>query len=208
MATPGLVLRRTIVVRTDASAEQRCDVDDALHRVAQLEAVFHHQVLQEAVRVGLADVLESLLGLDHADVLRYSDAERGQRRSVRLLAHDAAGPTAGARVQAFLLAGDTQAAGWVSTLLMDELPAQAYGRALLAGTAPPPLAVPSCGVQSCNCFDVSEAEVVTCLASYGGSAEARLAQLQATLKCGTNCGSCLPALRLQVRHSQPVAQAA
>ena len=28
-----------------------------------------------------------------------------------------------------------------------------------------------------------------------GTAESRLSQLQAALKCGTNCGSCLPDLR-------------
>ncbi|MBC7938262.1 MAG: (2Fe-2S)-binding protein, partial [Chitinophagaceae bacterium] len=92
---------------------------------------------------------------------------------------------------------------WVSALLMDELPAQAYGRALLAGTATPPVAVPSRGVQVCNCFDVTEPEISATLARYTGSADARLAQLQAALKCGTQCGSCLPALRRQVQHTQP-----
>ena len=91
---------------------------------------------------------------------------------------------------------------------MDELPAQAYGRALLAGTAAPPAAVAARGAQLCNCFDVSEGEISTCLARCSGSAEARLAQLQARLKCGTNCGSCLPALRQQVLQMQPAAQAA
>ena len=141
--------------------------------------------------------IEALLGLDAIDVLRYADPQRGQRRSVRLVAHAAGG----ARVQAFLLSGDTQAAGWVSTLLMDELPAQAFGRALLAGTATPPVAVAARGVQVCNCFDVSEPDITACLARCNGTAEQRLVQLQATLKCGTNCGSCLPALRQQVART-------
>jgi len=148
--------------------------------------------------------VEALLGLDATDVLRYDDAQRGQRRSVRLQAH----ADGGARVQAFLLAGDTQAAGWVGTLLMDDLPAQAYGRALLAGTATPPVAVPRRGAQVCNCFDVSSEEIDQSLARCSGNAEQRLGQLQATLKCGTNCGSCLPALRQQVARSLAAARPA
>jgi assimilatory nitrate reductase catalytic subunit len=45
------------------------------------------------------------------------------------------------------------------------------------------------------------------LGSACGSPEARLAQLQDTLKCGTSCGSCLPALRTMVRDSVVTAAA-
>ena len=155
--------------------------------------------------------IEALLGLDAPDVLRYADTRQGQRRSVRMVPLDvpgAAGQAAGTRVQAFLLSGNVQAAGWISTLLMDDLPAQAYGRALLAGTATPPVAVPARGVQVCNCFDVTEPEIAAVLARCSGGPEARLAQLQAQLKCGTNCGSCLPALRRQVQQTQAPADAA
>ena len=152
--------------------------------------------------------IEALLGLDVAEVLRYTDPQRGQWRSVRLVPQQDQGQGSGTRVAAFVLAGDTQAAGWVSTLLMDELPAQDYGRALLAGTAAPPRAVPVRGPQVCNCFDTSEAAIAATLARCSGSDEARLAQLQLALKCGTNCGSCLPALRRQVQRVMPAARAA
>ncbi len=152
--------------------------------------------------------IERLLGLDAPEVLRYADAQRGQRRCVHLVAHNVGGQAAGARVRGFLLSGDVQAAGWVSALLMDGLPAQAYGRALLAGTATPPVAVPTRGVQVCNCFDVSEPEIATTLARCSGSPDSRLAQLQTALKCGTQCGSCLPALRRQVQQTQSAADVA
>jgi assimilatory nitrate reductase catalytic subunit len=42
----------------------------------------------------------------------------------------------------------------------------------------------------CNCFDVTESEIDAFL-----SASKSLAALQAGLRCGTNCGSCLPELR-------------
>jgi assimilatory nitrate reductase catalytic subunit len=147
--------------------------------------------------------IESLLGLDTADLLRYADPRRGQRRCVRLAA-GADGAPGEAKLRAFLLAGDTRAANWVGALLTDDLPAQAYGRALLAGTAAPPVAMPSRGAQVCNCFDVTDAEITAVLARCDGSPDARLAQLQSALKCGTNCGSCLPALRQRVREIKPV----
>jgi assimilatory nitrate reductase catalytic subunit len=102
---------------------------------------------------------------------------------------------AGTRLDAFLLAGDTRATGWVRALLQDELPAQDYGRALLSPSARPPVAVAPRGAQVCSCFDVTEPQIVQTLARCTGTPESRLSQLQAALKCGTNCGSCLPALR-------------
>jgi assimilatory nitrate reductase catalytic subunit len=42
----------------------------------------------------------------------------------------------------------------------------------------------------CNCFDVAESEIEAFLATSKS-----LEELQASLKCGTNCGSCLPELR-------------
>jgi len=45
----------------------------------------------------------------------------------------------------------------------------------------------------CNCFDVAEADIDAAIA-----AGATLARVQKELKCGTNCGSCLPELRRKV----------
>ena len=134
---------------------------------------------------------EALLGLDATDTLRYADPSRRQHRAVRLLAHEGGG----ARLTAYLLAGDTVAESWAGTLLQDELPAQAYGRALLSGTAFAPVSVPRRSPQVCNCFDVSQALIETVLITCEGSAVERWAAVQQRLKCGTNCGSCLPALR-------------
>jgi assimilatory nitrate reductase catalytic subunit len=47
----------------------------------------------------------------------------------------------------------------------------------------------------CQCFNVSEPEITACLARSAGDAHARLEALMAELKCGTNCGSCVPELR-------------
>lgn len=142
--------------------------------------------------------IEALFGLDAPDTLRYADKRQGQRRTVRL-----ARKGEQARLQAFLLAGDTSAQAWMRALLEDELPAQSYGRALLAPGARPPVAVASRGRAVCTCFNVTHAQIQSCLADAQGDEDRRLAHLQARLKCGTNCGSCVPELKRMVRAVQP-----
>ena len=144
--------------------------------------------------------IEDALGLHGTPVLRYTDPKHGQRRAMRMGESRGAGGEA-ACLQAFMLAGDTRAQAWVLALLQDEQPAQAFGRALLESRSKPPMAAPPRGRQVCNCLDVSEPQIVAVLATATGAAEARLAQLQDGLKCGTSCGSCLPALRTMVRDS-------
>jgi assimilatory nitrate reductase catalytic subunit len=47
----------------------------------------------------------------------------------------------------------------------------------------------------CQCWNVSERDIVSALAEASGDERARLAAVQAGLKCGTQCGSCTPELR-------------
>ena len=155
-----------------------------------------HEVPPEAV----LQRLEALMGLAGVDALRYVDRRKGQRRVVRLQRKGQE-----AFLEAFLLAGDTSAQGWIKTLLVDELPAQAYGRQLLSPGAQPALAPVARGRQVCTCLNVSDAAINKQLASGFGGEDARLAALQSALKCGTNCGSCVPELRRMVRAAMPAA---
>lgn len=102
-----------------------------------------------------------------------------------------------------MLAGDTSAQSWIKTLLQDELPAQAYGRILLVPGAKAPVGVQSRGKQVCTCFNVRDANINTQLSQCKGNEDQRLAQLQGALKCGTNCGSCLPEVKRLVRVAMP-----
>jgi assimilatory nitrate reductase catalytic subunit len=147
--------------------------------------------------------IETLLRLDDGSVLRYADVKRGQRRAVRLQRHPER-----STVEAFLLAGDTRAEVWLKPLLQDELPAQAYGRALLQGSAQAPVAMAAPSRQVCTCFNVSESAIQTQLLRCRGSVGERLAQLQQALQCGTNCGSCVPELQRLVRATPLQKQAA
>jgi assimilatory nitrate reductase catalytic subunit len=144
----------------------------------------------------LLDRIEQILGLAGPATLRYQDKRLGQRRAMRL---DRDGETQ--TLRGVMLVGDTRAEAWIKTLLQDELPAQAYGRLLLAPGAQPPVAVQAKGKQVCTCFNVTEPQIIEQLGQCRGSADERLAQLQGALKCGTNCGSCIPALRGYVKVS-------
>ena len=64
------------------------------------------------------------------------------------------------------------------------------------------------GKQVCICFNVTDAAIGDHLAGRTGTDEARLASLQTALKCGTNCGSCVPELKRMVRGVIPLKQAA
>jgi assimilatory nitrate reductase catalytic subunit len=148
----------------------------------------------------LLETIEDVLGLASAGVLHYADRKRGQRRSMKLLPHGSE-----SRLEAFLLAGDISAEAWVRPLLQDELAAQAYGRALLQAGAKAPIATATKGRQVCSCFDVGEARIEATLARCSGSPDTQLAQLQQELRCGTNCGSCVPELKRIVRLRQQAA---
>ncbi len=154
----------------------------------------------------LAEV-EALLELSHpaGEVMRYTDPARGQGRAVRLSVPAAGGSDA--HLQAFLLAGDTRSASWLQPLLQQRQPARAYGRLLLRPGAEPPVAMAARGRQVCTCFNVDEEVIGAHLAACAGTPEARLASLQGALKCGTNCGSCVPELKRLVRQA-PVPAAA
>ncbi|HYE41290.1 MAG TPA: (2Fe-2S)-binding protein, partial [Ramlibacter sp.] len=147
--------------------------------------------------------LEQLLGLAGAEILRYADKRKGQRRTIRVRPRESQ-----LRIEGLLLAGDTSAEPWLKALLVQELDAQAHGRLLLAPGAKAPVALRQKGRQVCGCLGVDETAIRAHLAGAEGSTEERLASLQAALRCGTSCGSCVPELRRIVRGGMPVAQVA
>jgi assimilatory nitrate reductase catalytic subunit len=112
-------------------------------------------------------------------------------------------------LRAALLAGDTRAENWLVPLLQQEQ-AVPVGSPLLA---PGPLQAAGASQprdkQVCSCFDVRQSRIEAVLQQSVGTAAERLAGLQGALKCGTQCGSCVPELqRLVQRHTLASAAAA
>jgi assimilatory nitrate reductase catalytic subunit len=135
----------------------------------------------------LLDQIEKILGLQGSNSLRYADKKRGQRRAIRVQREGSQ-----AQIEGFLLAGDT-------ALLQGQQDASTYGHLLLSPGARAPVAVQTKGAQVCSCFSVTEPDISNFLQSCEGTEEQRLAALQSSLKCGTNCGSCIPQLKKLVR---------
>jgi assimilatory nitrate reductase catalytic subunit len=150
----------------------------------------------EAPANELLQEIEALMDLSGTNALRYSDPKRGQRRAAHLTEGEQNTTLSG-----FMLAGDTRAERWIKTLLQDELPAHAYGRALLVPGATPPVAVVSRGTPVCTCFNVTDLAIESHLIACSGPVTERFQSLQSSLKCGTNCGSCVPQLQRMVRTS-------
>ncbi len=121
----------------------------------------------------LAEV-EAAFDLRDGAVLRYADPMAQQGRAMRLQVDR--------RLQAFVLAGDASAQGWMLERVQQGQPAAAYGQALLAARRQPPQAVMPRSRQVCACHDVAEDAIVARLragASDAGPGDPELLTLKA-----------------------------
>jgi assimilatory nitrate reductase catalytic subunit len=157
----------------------------------------------EAAPDAVLQQLEHLLGLDATETLRYADRRKGQYRTIGVRREGA-----DLYLLGLLLAGDTSAEAWLKPLLLQERPAQAYGRQLLAPGGQPPMALEPKQQQVCSCFGVDAPAIAAHLGACAGSPEERLASVQGALRCGTNCGSCVPELKRMVRSVAALRQPA
>ena len=159
--------------------------------------VLVHAAAAQAIAAEAIAELDRLFGLDSDATLRYDDARRGVSRRLRVR---------DGRLAAVRLVGDTQASAWLKDWLLRGEPVAALGRFLLVSTAAPPAGFEARGTVVCNCCDVATTEIaefLSALPAGGDIGEAKmLSALQAELKCGTECGSCLPEVRRMVRQRQ------
>jgi assimilatory nitrate reductase catalytic subunit len=148
-----------------------------------------HAASASAISADVLAELSAALDLVGADVLRYADARRGRCRVLAL-----SGSGSEIRLRALLVVGDEATGRWFADLWRQDQAIAQPGRLLLgpdAGAAP----VKPRSAQICNCFDVSEDAIRACLSTLDGGADSRVSALQSRLRCGTQCGSCLPTLR-------------
>lgn len=125
------------------------------------------------------------LGGERGEWLHYVDARTRQGR----IAHIRDGRLEGCL---FVAAGPARLPdrGWLGGLFAKPALDEADRRGLLAGQSPEPGSDP--GPQVCACFGVGRQAIVDAIAQGCGDTDA----LGRQLKAGTNCGSCLPELRM------------
>jgi assimilatory nitrate reductase catalytic subunit len=141
-----------------------------------------HGAARARVPPALIEALDALLKLDDPDnTMQYEDSKRAISKRVLLRQ----GCIVGAR-----LCGETAARSWLKELMAEGGEAGVARSWLLAPLATPPAAATTRGRIVCNCHDVAASEILAC-ATEGLS----LVAVQAKLKCGTECGSCLPEVK-------------
>jgi assimilatory nitrate reductase catalytic subunit len=148
--------------------------------------VAHHSAPDQQI----IEKLDNLLGMvEGAPMLNYDDASRGINK--RILVENS-------QVTGVRLIGETLAADWLKEVMTTGNFTDELRRWALAPLSAPPTGQRGRGKIVCNCLDVSENEIVDAC-----EAGADLQTLQAKLKCGTQCGSCVPELkRLVALHGR------
>jgi assimilatory nitrate reductase catalytic subunit len=125
--------------------------------------------------------LDALFGLQDENCLTLADKRRGIEKRARFVAHT---------LKAIRLLGETRAQNWLKSLMSSASPMESIRAWVLAPLRDPPVAGAQRGETICSCMDVDAEQIKTAI-----KAGADLHELQATLKCGTQCGSCLPEVR-------------
>ncbi|MBZ0106560.1 MAG: molybdopterin-dependent oxidoreductase [Sulfuricella denitrificans] len=141
----------------------------------------------------LIERLDRLMGLDDPDAtLRYDDARRGISKRI-LVDH---GMVVGAR-----LSGETMARDWLKEMMASGLPIEQIRLWALAPVNTAPAGSVARGKIVCNCNNVSEREIFDAIGKGSD-----LAFLQSGLRCGTECGSCLPELKRMLARGNRFSQ--
>ncbi len=137
--------------------------------------------------------IDALLDMqDEASIMRYDDPRRGI--SKRVMVEDG-------RVVGVRLTGETAARDWLKEMMAEGAEIAPLRSWVLAPLATPPAGSSSRGRIICNCLNISEIQILEAVAQG-----ADLTALQASLKCGTECGSCVPELKRMVyAHKQEAA---
>ncbi len=140
--------------------------------------------------------IDRAFGLGSADALRYDDAGRSIGRRIAL-----ASDGRSSAIRAVRLSGDTRSERWLHDYWRRGAAVEGVRRFLAMPLASPPGFDASSPRMICVCFTVSEAAIKQALAAIPKGSTNALAALQARLKCGTECGSCMPELRGLVAQS-------
>ena len=141
----------------------------------------------------LAEIDRHLKLDEPAEVMRYVDAKRRVEKAARI--------ENGAMVSVSL-SGETVAAEWLKAMMLGRASMEAVRPWILAPVASPPKGSLTRGRIVCNCVDVSESEIMREVALGAG-----FKAVQEKLRCGTECGSCVPEVRAltsaapQARHA-------
>jgi assimilatory nitrate reductase catalytic subunit len=134
----------------------------------------------------LIEQIDQILAMtDDMPLLNYQDAKRGISKRI-LVNNDRSKP----EVTGVRLVGETLATDWLKEVMTSGEFTAELRRWALAPISIPPAGQRSRGKIICNCLDVAENDIIETI-----QLGADLITLQNKLKCGTECGSCMPELK-------------
>jgi len=150
----------------------------------------------EAPDAVLIAEIDSILGMtDDLPLLNYNDAKRGISKRILVENNLSTGKPEMTGVR---LVGETLAADWLKDVMTSGEFSPELRRWALAPLSAPPAGQHSRGKIICTCLDVAENDIIDTI-----QLGADLITLQSKLKCGTECGSCVPELRrLVLQHAK------
>lgn len=153
------------------------------HRSGMLILRAAHEVAPSAE---LTTEIDAILGMaDDMPLLNYNDPKRGISKRILIENNQVTGVR---------LMGETLATDWLKDVMMTGQFTDELRRWALAPLPAPPTGQCGRGKIICNCIDVAENEIIETIALG-----ADLVTLQNKLKCGTECGSCVPELKKLVQ---------
>lgn len=152
----------------------------------QINKLTDDNLIETPLKVDLMAQIDAILGMtDDMPLLNYNDAKRGISKRI-LVEND--------QVTGVRLMGETLAADWLKDVMSSGSFTNDLRRWALAPVVAPPTGQKGRGKIVCNCLDVSQNEIVENI-----ELGADLITLQKKLKCGTECGSCVPELKKLVQ---------
>jgi assimilatory nitrate reductase catalytic subunit len=136
--------------------------------------------------------IDAILNMtDESPCLNYNDAKRGISKRILVENNSINGNL---EVTGVRLMGETLAADWLKDVMTTGQFNDELRRWALAPLSTPPTGQRGRGKIVCNCLDISQNEILENI-----ELGADLITLQNKLKCGTECGSCLPELKRLVQ---------
>ena len=158
---------------------------------------------ETAPDIELIEKIDALLGMtEDSPCLNYNDAKRSISKRILVENNTTSGKP---EVTGVRLMGETLAAEWLKDVMttgqfIDDAHYKEFSRWALAPLSAPPTGQVGRGKVICSCLDISQNEIVENI-----ELGADLLTLQNKLKCGTECGSCVPELKKLVQLHLKVA---
>jgi assimilatory nitrate reductase catalytic subunit len=147
---------------------------------------------ETAPEFALIEQIDEILGMtEESPCLNYNDAKRGVSKRILVENNVTNGKP---EVTGVRLMGETLAADWLKEVMTTGIFTDELRRWALAPLSAPPSGQVGRGKIICSCLDVSQNEIVENI-----ELGADLITLQNKLKCGTECGSCVPELKRLVQ---------